>query len=634
MPYPDADHELETLFALSLEMLCIAGVDGRFRRVNPAFERTLGYSADELCARPFVELVHPDDRDATLREIERLRSGRETVSFENRYRTRDGSYRWLSWTAKPQGDRIYASAADVTQRKRAQETLRRSKQRYRQLLEAITTYRYTVEIENGSPACTVHSPGCLAATGYSPDDFRRNPFLWIEMVPEEDRPLVRRVVNEVLCGKEAPPLEHRIVRRDGTIRWIRSTFVLHREDADRLVRYDGLVEDVTERKQAEERFRRLLESAPDATVIVDQSGKIVLVNAQAERVFGWPRDELLGQSVEVLVPGRLRHAHAAHRVAFAGHPHVKGMGERPELSAVRKDGREFPAEISLGPIETDQGLLISCAIRDLTERKRNEKMLRDREVQLLAAQRIQQYLLPHAPPALEGFDIAGAMHPAEFTAGDSFDYIAMPGGAVGIVIGDVAGHGFGSALLMASIHAHLRSFAEACDEVGEALTRTNRALAHEIEQDRFVTLLFGRLDPARRSIEYVNAGHPPGYVLDAEGRIKATLDSTELPLGIDEETRYRSSGSLVLEAGDVVLLLTDGVLEAESQVGEPFGVDRALDLVRRHRDKSAAEMIDALYEAVLAHSAPENQADDITVVIVKVDADRTAKPYLRTYAGL
>ncbi len=503
MPYHDGDHELEALFTLSLEMLCIAGVDGYFKRVNPAFERTLGYSAEELCSRPFVEYVHPDDREATRREIERLRSGQESVSYENRYQTRDGSYRWLSWTARPQGGRIYASATDVT-----------------------------------------------------------------------------------------------------------------------------------ERKRAEDRFRRLLESAPDAMVIVDQAGTIVLVNAQAERIFGWRRDELVGQSVELLVPGRLRGAHAAHRVAFAGHPHPKGMGDRPELSAVRKDGHEFPAEISLGPIQTDEGLLISCAIRDLTERKRNEKALRDREVQLLAAQRIQQYLLPRAPPALQGFDIAGAMHPAEFAAGDWFDYIPLPGNAVGIVIGDVAGHGFGAALLMASTHAHLRSFAQACDEVGEALTRTNRALAREIEPDRFLTLLLARLDPARRSIEYVNAGHPPGYVLDPQGRIKATLDSTELPLGVDEEVKYRSSGSLVLEPGDVVLLLTDGVLEAESPDGRPFGVDRALDVVRCHCDQSAAEMIDALYEAVLAHSARESQADDITTVMVKVDVDRTAKPYLRMCAGL
>src|SRR5690554_2818918 len=97
------ESELERLFDLSLQMLGIAGVDGRFKRVNPAFEKTLGYTAEEFLSRPFVEFVHPDDREATRHEIEKLAAGIPTVSFENRYRTKDGAYRWLAWTAVPQG---------------------------------------------------------------------------------------------------------------------------------------------------------------------------------------------------------------------------------------------------------------------------------------------------------------------------------------------------------------------------------------------------------------------------------------------------------------------------------------------------------------------------------------------------
>jgi serine phosphatase RsbU (regulator of sigma subunit) len=265
-------------------------------------------------------------------------------------------------------------------------------------------------------------------------------------------------------------------------------------------------------------------------------------------------------------------------------------------------------------------------LRDL-ERQWHEAELAEAQRQLQAerhqqdaraAQRVQQLLFPHQPPSCPGFDIAGASYPADATGGDYFDYILTPEGFVDVVIGDVSGHGFAAALVMSSTRAYLRALALANTEIDKVLTLVNRALSEDMDGTRFVTLLYTRLAPDRLTLSYTSAGHPSGYVMTAAGEVSTILDSTAMPLGIMAEGEFPAGPGIDLQSGDLIFLYTDGVTEAIAPNGTVFGIDRALQLLRDNHLRSAGELVESLYQAVIDFINQPVLEDDVTAIIIKV----------------
>jgi sigma-B regulation protein RsbU (phosphoserine phosphatase) len=150
------------------------------------------------------------------------------------------------------------------------------------------------------------------------------------------------------------------------------------------------------------------------------------------------------------------------------------------------------------------------------------------------------------------------------------------------------------------------------------MTRANSALAQDVGTERFVTLLLAKLDPQARSLTYVNAGHPAGYVFNASGEIRTGLKRTNLPLGIRSDTTYTAAPTMSLLAGDIVVLLTDGFEEAVAPDDRAFGIERVFSVVREHRDRSAHEIVQALCAAVRGFLEHGPQSDDVTVIVAKV----------------
>ena len=454
--------------------------------------------------------------------------------------------------------------------------------------------------------------------GYSAEEFLSEKIYFKDIVHPDD---IERIGQEIRRYAEEDVEEYtqvyRHLTKSGQVRWVEDQTSVVRDAAGVKTHNQGILVDITERKLAEdalrkseEKFRRIVATAAEGFILMDEDLVIFEVNDAYCRMLGYAREELIGKRPTDLATDEFRHFMEGNKDRILAKEYREFEG-----SVVAKDGRHVPILVHGNTLRDDQGNVIGnmAFITDMTEHKKA----------LALAGEVQKSLLPQEKPRVQGLDIAGRNVSCDEIGGDYFDFLwrrDSKKGPFSVVVGDISGHGVDSALLMTTARAFLRMRASQPGTISEIITAMNHHLTQDVlETGRFMTLFYLTIDPEKKRLDWVRAGHDPALVYDPVRDDFEELKGNGLALGVNEGFDYEENHRNGLANGQIIAVGTDGIWEAVNRDGEMFGKERLRNVIRKNARAEAGDILSAVYDELNQFTLGQKTEDDITLVIIKVD---------------
>lgn len=614
----------------SASAMMITDRTGRIAYVNPKFTELTGYSSDELLGQNPKLL---QSGNMTLKQYKAMwntliATGEWQGEIQNKHK--NGTIYWvyesISAIKNTAGDitHFLAVEEDITHRKEVESALMESEKRFRQMAEMAGEWLWEQD-PNGYYLYS--SIAVKQILGFSQEEIIGKHYT--ELLTAQDKR-----TQTVFAASHQPfyALINHYQHKNGQQVLTESTGLPIINAEGELIKWRGVDRDITARVQfqdalidSEKRTRLIIESSINAIVIMDSYGIITDWNHRAEKMFGWLYAEAVGQRLdELIIPKRFHAEHRQGMQTFFQTGEGPILNKQTEQIAIRRDGTEFPVELSVSPLKLGNTYIFSGFIHDISGRKAAEQQIRQAQVNLAIAQneikiaqQIQATLSPSSAINADTFAITGFCLPANKVGGDYYDYFFRNETQLDIVIADVSGHAIGPALFMVETRSAIRAQNNHSASPVETLSVLNSFLFDDLNNsDYFITLFYLQFDIKQQQITFANAGHPTPLLINGLTGECKELDAEGLILGIRKEVFFEEK-TLSLAQGDVILFYTDGLIEAENTSQEFFGLERVKSVLRQTAQQPPQEIIEALLLALKQFCERTTFDDDITLMVFK-----------------
>lgn len=632
-----------------IELIHSENTAPRIKQLSPSAASLLGYGMKELIGRP-VDILYATENDKALwqtafakivdkKPFETSFVSQITTKSHNKIQAlislsvlfneaSNNNDIALLIQVRPALSRaegpVLSEVEDSANGFSAELALTESEERFRQMAEMAGEWLWE---QNPEGYYSYSSTAVAQILGYSPDEVLGKHYT--EFLAPQDKADQQRYATS---HRPFYALLSHYRHKDGRQILTESTGLPIINTEGKLLKWRGVDRDITAKMhfqdaliESERRTRLIIESSLNAIVIMDSYGIINDWNNPAEKMFGWTKDEAIGQRLEdLIIPPRFRDAHRQGLEQFLRTGFGPLLNQLIEQTAMRRDGTEFPVELSFSPLKQGNTYIFSGFIHDISNRKAAEQQIRQAQVNLAIAQseikiaqRIQASLSPSAPIKSSHFEVTGYCLPADQIGGDYFDYFYRNEDRLDMIIADVSGHSIGPALFMVETRSAIRTQASGLGTPSETLNVLNNFLFEDLDKsDYFITLFYLQYNITNQQLSFANAGHPPPLLLNPLQTGCRQLDAEGLILGVNKNIVFEEK-TTTLSKGDLILLYTDGLTEAENANGEFFGLQRVCDILVQHALQSPQAIINVLLEQLKLFCCTESFNDDITLMVFK-----------------